>query len=233
MNDQPNNSVPDTPPPKPDAPAKEPGAPAKEKDPSAIDIIAATEQNLPVAALSDWVTFLQGPSEPLFKKNRSFDAEWKRLFRLLSLVLLMLGAIMVIFSLRLNASGQGWRDFASNSKYLLLVLVIGAVVAVPYSFVLAPLLRIRITFAQTFFIVLLLGLPWLPLITLVWALGTVWSGGLLVAILLYIMTLVPLNNFCKGVSVIAGCRIWKPILSVAIPLGLALAVFIANVVIGE
>lgn len=223
MNDQPNNPLPDSAPPKP-------AAPAVEKDPSPLDIIAAAEQRLPVAALSDWLLFLQGPSEPVFKKDCSFDAEWKRLFRLLSLVLLMLGAIMVVFSLGLTASGQSWRDFASNSKYLLLVLVIGAVVAVPYAFVLAPLLRIRITFAQTFFTVLLLVLPWLPLITLVWAIGTVWGGGFLVAIFLYIMTLVPILHFCKGVSVIAGCRTWRPILSLVIPLGLALAVFIANVV---
>lgn len=222
MNDQPN--------PVPDAAPAKPAAPAVEKDPSPLDIIAAAEQRLPVAALSDWVRFLQGPSEPVFKKDCSFESEWKRLFRLLSLVLLMLGAIMVVFSLGLNASGQSWRDFASNSKYLLLVLVVGAVVAVPYAFVLAPLLRIRINFAQTFFTVLLLGLPWLPLITLVWAIGTVWGGGLLVAIFLYIMTLVPLKNFCKGVAVIAGCRVWKPILSIVIPLGLAFAVFFANVV---
>jgi hypothetical protein len=223
MSDQHNDSLPDTAPRKPEAPATE-------KDPSPTDIIAAAEQGLPLAALTDWITFLQGPSEPLFKRNCRFDTEWKRLFRLLSLVLLMLGAIMVIFSLGLTASGQSWRDFASNSKYLLLVLVVGAVVAVPYAFILAPLLRIRITFAQTFFTVLLLGLPWLPLITLVWAFGTAWSSGLLVAIFLYIMTLVPLYNFCKGVSVIAGCRTWRPILSLVIPLGLALAVFVANVV---
>jgi hypothetical protein len=142
----------------------------------------------------------------------------------------MLGAIIAIFSIGLNATGQSWRDFASSSKYLLLVLVAGAVVAVPYAFVLAPVLRIRITLVQTFFAVLLLGLPWLPLITLVWAFGKVWNGGLLVVILLYIMTLVPLYNFCKGVSVLGRCRIWRPILSLSVPLGFALAIFVANVV---
>ena len=195
-----------------------------------VNIVAAAEQKLPIAALNDWITFLQGPSGPLFTEDSSFDAEWKRLFRLVTLVLLMLGAIIAIFSIGLNAAGQSWRDFASSSKYLLLILVVGAVVAVPYAFVLAPLLRIRITFVQTFFTVLLLGLPWLPLITLVWAIGKVWNGGLLVAILLYIMTLVPLHNFCKGVSVVARCRIWRPILSIVIPLGLAVAIFAANVV---
>lgn len=217
--------------PAPDAAAiPAPKADGAEREPSPADIIAAAEQRLPIAALNDWVLFLQGPSDTLFAHNFAFDTEWKRLFRLVSLVLLMLGAIIAIFSIGLNASGQSWRDFASNSKYLLLILVVGAVVAVPYAFVLAPLLRIRITFVQTFFTVLLLGLPWLPLITLVWAIGRVWTGGLLVAIFLYIMTLVPVFNFCKGVAVLAKCRIWRPILSLAIPLGLALAVFAANVI---
>lgn len=223
MNEQPNQPV-------PDAAPLEPVAPAPQGDPSHLDVIAAVEQRLPVAALSDWVLFLQGPSEPLFKKNSTFDNEWRRLFRLLSLVLLMLGAIMAIFSLGLNASGQDWRDFASNSKYLLLVLVVGAVVAVPYAFVLAPLLGIRITFAQTFFAVLLLGLPWLPLITLVWALGTVSGTGSLVVIFLYILTFVPLNNFRKGVTAIADCPHWKAIISLVIPIGIALALYFANVV---
>ena len=120
-------------------------------DPPPVNIVAAVEQNLPIAALNDWITFLQGPSGTLFTEDSSFDAEWKRLFRLVTLVLLMLGAIIAIFSIGLNAAGQSWRDFASSSKYLLLILVVGAVVAVPYAFVLAPLLRIRITFCANIF----------------------------------------------------------------------------------
>jgi hypothetical protein len=174
--------------------------------------------------------FLQGPSDPLFSHNYNFENEWKRLFRLVGLVLLMLGAIVAIFSIGLTASGQGWRDFASNSKYLLLVLVSGAVVAVPYAFVLAPLLRIRITFVQTFFAILLLGLPWLPLITFVWAIGRVWTGGLVIAIFLYVMTLVPIVNFCKGVSRLSNCRLWQALLALLIPFLLGLTVFTANVI---
>lgn len=197
---------------------------------SSSDIVAAVDQKLPLAALTDWLLFLQGPAEPVFSQNYNFENEWKRLFRLVGLVLLMLGAIVAIFSLGLNATGQGWRDFASNSKYLLLVLVSGAVVAVPYAFVLAPLLRIRITFVQTFFAVLLLGLPWLPLITFVWAIGRIWTGGLVIAIFLYIMTFALIVNFCKGVSRLSNCHIWRPIVSLLIPLVLALAVFAANVI---
>ena len=207
-----------------------PNTDAGSSTPSTADIVSAVEQKLPVAALTDWLMLLQGPSETLFSQNFNFENEWKRLFRLVGLVLLMLGAIVAIFSIGLNASGQGWRDFASNSKYLLMVLVSGAVVAVPYAFVLAPLLRIRVTFVQTFFAVLLLGLPWLPLITFVWAIGRVWSGGLVIAIFLYIMTLVPLFHFCKGISRLANCHVWRPIVSLLIPLVLGLTVFAANVI---
>jgi hypothetical protein len=198
--------------------------------PLSTDIVNAVEQKLPVAILSDWLMLLQGPSETLFPEKYNFENEWKRLFRLVGLVLLMLGAIVAIFSIGLNASGQSWRDFASNSKYLLLILVSGAVVAVPYAFVLAPLLRIRVTFVQTFFAVLLLGLPWLPLITFVWAIGRVWSGGLVIAIFLYLMTLVPMVHFCRGISRLANCHIWRPIVSLLIPLVLGLTVFAANVI---
>lgn len=198
--------------------------------PTPSEIVAVAEQKLPIAALTDWVTFLQGPASPPFKEDCRFEGEWKRLFRLLSLVLLMLGAIIVVFSLGLAAPGQKWQDLATKSQYLFLVLVIGAVVAVPYSFVLAPLFRIRITFAQTFFVVLLLGLPWLPLIALVWAIGKVWTGGLVISIFLYILCLAAIYNFCKGVSVIARCKLWRPVISLFLPMFLALAIFVANYV---
>src|SRR5258705_13144862 len=111
-------------------------------------IIATTEPKLPIAALSDWVMLLQGPAAPLFTSECKFDQEWKRLFRVASLVLLMLGAIITAFSLGLNAAGQNWHTFVSSSRYFFLILVFGAVVAVPYAFLLAPLLRIRVSFSQ-------------------------------------------------------------------------------------
>jgi len=214
-------------PPKPPAPE----IPTSPPQPGVADLAALAEQRLPIAALTDWIMLLQGPAPPLFVENRDFQPEWKRLFRLGALVLLLLGTIIAIFSLGIAEPGQKWADFTTKLQYLTLTLVIGAVVAVPYAFVLAPLLRIRITFAQTFFTVLFLGLPWLPLIALVWAIGRVQQSGLLVVILLYILSLVPLHHFCKGVSVIAVCGIWRVVLSLAIPTVLALTVFIANFVL--
>lgn len=187
-------------------------------------------QQLPIAALSDWLTLLQGPSTPLFTPEGKFDQEWKRLFRLVGVVLLMLGAIIAAFSLGLNAAGEDWQKFVSNSRYLFLVLVIGAVLAVPYAFMLAPMLRIKINLVQTFFSVLLLGLPWMPLVALIWAVGRVWTGGLVVTVFLYILMIVPLRNFCRGVQMISQCRPWQPYLSIMVPLVLALAVFVGNVV---
>ena len=196
---------------------------------SPIPVGAAPVPFLSTAALTDWVTFLQGPSQPTFDVTMT-NADWKRVFRLGALVLLMLGAILVIFSLGLGPEGGKWQDLATKTQYMLLILVVGAVLAVPYAFVLAPLLRIRITFTQTFFAILLLGLPWLPLIALIWALGRVWTNGIVVVVFLYILGLVPLVNFCKGVSIISGCRLRRVLLSLLIPAVLALAIFVANIV---
>lgn len=199
------------------------------------DIIPGAPQKVPVAVLTDWLLLLQGPAPPLFVASASFEQEFKRVFRLVTLVLLMLGAVVAVFSLGLGAAGKDWQQFASNSSYLFLILVVGAVVAVPYAFVLAPLLRIRITFIQTFFSVLLLGLPWLPLIALIWAVGKVWnsrSAGLTVTIFLYILGLVPFYNFSRGVSIISNCKMWRVLVSLLIPTLLGLAVFIANFVWG-
>lgn len=198
------------------------------------NVTTGTHQRLPVAALSDWVTLLQGPSPPLFAAECNFEQEWKRLFRLVSVVLLMLGAVITAFSLGLGAAGQDWKKFVSNSSYLFLILVIGAVVAAPYAFVLAPLLRIRITFVQAFFSVLLLGLPWVPLIALIWAVGKVWTSGLAglgVSIFLYILAIVPLYNFSKGVAIVSNCRLWRVLISIFIPFILAIAVFVPNFVL--
>lgn len=191
-------------------------------------------QKLPVAALSDWVMLLQGPAPPLFAAQSKFDQEFKRLFRLVTVVLLMMGAVVTAFSLGLGAAGKNWQQFASNSSYLFLILVVGAVVAVPYAFVLAPLLRIKITFAQTFFTVLLLGLPWLPLIALIWAVGKVWTSGLAgltIPIFLYIIGIVPLLNFSKGVAIVSGCGRLRVLLSLLIPTLLAVVFFVANFVL--
>lgn len=228
MDQQLNNPVPPTGNSSPPNGASPPNGPPPPDPPLIPDIVAVAEQRLPIAALTDWVTFLQGPPESVFGHDISIDAEWKRLFRLAGLVLLMLGAIIIIFSLGLSEPGQKWQDLATKSEYMLLVLIIGAVIAVPYSFVLAPLVRIRITFVQTFFAVLFLGLPWLPLISLIWALGKVWTNGLIVALFLYILSLVPLYNFCKGVALISGCRPRRAVLSLAIPAAVALAIFVAN-----
>jgi hypothetical protein len=186
------------------------------------------EQRLYMTALSDWIIFMQGPPPTIFVTNYRFDGEWKRLFRLLTLVLLMLGAVIAVFSLGFAPPGKKLEDLANKSEYLFLVLVVGAVIAVPYAFVLAPLLRIRVTFSQTFFIVLLLGLPWLPLIGLVWAIGHTGTGGIIIVILLYLLSLRPLYNFCKGVSVVASCRLWRPIISILIPFAVGLTIFVAN-----
>lgn len=198
------------------------------------NIVPGIHQRLPVAALSDWVTLLQGPGPPLFAAECKFDQEWKRLFRLVSIVLLMLGAVVTAFSLGLGAAGEDWRKFVSNSSYLFLILVIGAVVAVPYAFVLAPLLRIRITFVQAFFSVLLLGLPWLPLIALIWAVGKVWTSGLAglsVTVFLYILALVPVYNFSKGVAMVSNCKLWRVLISLFIPAVFVMTVFVANFVL--
>lgn len=195
-------------------------------EPGQVLAPAPAVQRLPIVALTEWVTSLQGPAPPLFEKEKNFEGEWLRLFRLASLVLLMLVLIVVVFSFGIAQAGIMWSDLAIR------ILVIGAVMSVPYAFLFAPLLRIKISFVQTFFTLLLLGLPWVPMLALVWALGIVWGSGMLQVPLLYIFSIVPLYNFCKGIAVIASCRTRRVVASLAIPLFLALAVFVAIIVLG-
>jgi hypothetical protein len=199
---------------------------------SLTDAVSAKLQ-MPLIALTDWVTLLQGPSDPLFSASAGFDREWRRLFRLIALVLLMLGAVIVAFSLGLHAAGEDWRMLASKGYYPPLMLLIGAILAVPYAFLLAPLCRIRITFSQTFFTILLLLLPWVPLFATVWAIGNIstkWGLGAVVTILSYVFVSVALYNFCKGVSILSSCRMWQALVSLLIPVALVLAYLIGNVV---
>lgn len=201
--------------------------------PANYEEVSTGVQKLPIAALSDWVHLLQGPAANWTEEECKFNQEWKRLFRLVSLVLLMFGAVVTVFSVGLGATGGDWKKFASNSSYLFLTLVIGAALSVPYAFVLAPLMRIRISFSQTFFSILLLGLPWLPLIALIWAVGKVWTTGLAglgVITFLYILGIVPLLNFSKAVARISSCKLWRVLISLLVPALLALMVFVANFV---
>jgi hypothetical protein len=189
---------------------------------------AANTNRFLSASLTDWLMLLQGPAPPIFDSQTTFNAEWKRLFRLCALVLLMLGVITIAFSLGTGLPGEKWHLLATRTRGLLLVLGVSAVVAVLYAFMLAPLLRIHITFIQTLFVVLMLGLPWLPLIIFVQALGMVWSNGFIVSLFLAALTLVALYNLCKGVAIVAGCRPGRVVLSLAIPAVLALVIVIAN-----
>src|ERR1044072_34029 len=43
---------------------------------------APVVQRLPIVALTEWLTSLQGPAPPLFEKDKNFEGEWPRLFRL-------------------------------------------------------------------------------------------------------------------------------------------------------
>lgn len=209
--------------------AHRPGVPLAIQ-PGSFTAAASSASGFLGTSLTDWLTFLQGPAPPVFDSSTAFNAEWKRLIRLCALVLLLLSVITIAFSLGTGQPGEKWHLLATRTRDLMLVLGVGAVVAVLYAFMLAPLLRIRITFIQTLFALLMLGLPWLPLILFVQALGMVWTNGLVVGLFLSALALVPLYNFCKGVAIIAGCRPRRVMLSLAIPAVLALVVVIANVV---
>ena len=176
----------------------------------------------PQAAFEDWINLLQGPAPPIFEENRNFSSEWGRLFRLLSLTLLMTGAILTIFSI---VKGD-WRTYATQIPYILIVLVIGVVVSAPYAFIIAPVMRIKINFTQTLFSVLLIGLPWLPPFILVWSFGRAFAPqeednvltGFYVVIFLLVLSFVVTVNFSRAVSLISGSKIWKVLTSLLVPL---------------
>lgn len=179
-------------------------------------------------ALSDWLGLLQGPVEPPFVRNAEFQNQWQHLFRLIMLAMIMIMTILTFSYLGLSTSEKEGilQAFAKNTvgqtRYIIFIILIGALLAALYALITAPLFKVKITIPQTFFTFLFLLLPWIPIVSLVWVLGFVVTDIPLIPffIIVFIYLIFPaiiVFRFSQGISLVSGSTKRRCLASVAIP----------------
>jgi hypothetical protein len=168
------------------------------------------------ASLSEWLTLLGGPVDPPFCEAPDFSKEWGRLTRLTVIVVVLVGAVWGI--------EYAISDIKPNNRQMLEMLLGGAITAILYRSLFAPIFRVRVSLYDAFFTILLLGLPWLPILAAVRAFATRYSGNLLVGILVVLALVVIcfsfLLNVSRGFARVSRCPLWRVLLSFLLPLGL-------------
>lgn len=137
-----------------------------------MNILGLTQQ-----AFNDWLNLLQGPSQPPFEADSEFKEPWPHLLRLVTLVLVLVTTVLTFSYLGLKAAEKEEivKAFLTNTiaqgRLTVMIILVGALFAVLYGLMLAPLFKVKITVQQTFFTFLFVLLPWVPIVTLVWVLG--------------------------------------------------------------
>lgn len=179
-------------------------------------------------ALNDWLNLLQGPVQPPFVARSDFEDPWKYLFRLIMLVLLMLTTVLTFsyLGLKISVKEEIVRAFLTNTaaqtRYTIIIILIGALFAVLYALIVAPMFKVRISVPQAFFAFLFVLLPWIPIVTLVWVLGYVVPDIPLLPffIPIFIFFIFPfffVIQFGKALCLISDSGRYRCLASIAIP----------------
>lgn|SRR2546425_558195 len=171
-----------------------------------------------IKTLADWLELLSGPPSPVFTQIvRDND-----LARLLKLLILSLSFSGVALGVNFGLAGilTHPTDILLTSKPVIFALLCGVLLATTYSFI-AAFFRIKIKLQETFFVILLLCLPWLPLLIFADTLRylpsfpLIWMVTLLAPLIVLLKAMI---SFVKGVSEVSECPKWRAWLSVIIPL---------------
>lgn len=171
-----------------------------------------------IRILSDWLQLLSGPPSPVFTDmvNRK---DWPRLLNLMFLSLTFSGvALGVNFGLAGFLTNP--EEVLATSKPLIYVLLSGVLLATAYSLVSSPL-NVKVTLEQTFFILISLCLPWLPILIFVDAIRYLPSFPLIFLVNwvgLIIVFLKVVSNFVQGVTEVSHSPKWRVWVTVAGPL---------------
>lgn len=171
-----------------------------------------------IKILSDWLQLLSGPPSPAFT-DLVKRKDWPRLLNLMFLSLSFSGvALGVNFGLAAFLTSPA--EILATSKPLIYVLLTGVLLATAYSFIASPL-KVRVTLEETFFVMISLCLPWLPLLIFVDTIRYFppfpliflvnWVG-------LLIVFLKATTNFVKGMTEVSQSPKWRVWLTVAGPL---------------
>jgi hypothetical protein len=186
--------------------------------PTHISSFLASGSKYSSLCFSEWLALLGGPADPPFNEAVNFKNEWGRLTRLGVVVLVLLGAIWGI--------SYSFSNIKPTSPAFLWVLLGGAVLGIIYRTIFATIFRVKASLYDTFFVLLLLGLPWVPIIETVRAIGNRYSGNPLVGfpltITLYVIFFSCLWNISRGLAYVSRCPPWRALLSLLFPVALVI-----------
>jgi hypothetical protein len=176
-----------------------------------------TEGNWIQAALGDWLNLLQGPQAQAFIEGVK-TSDWFRVFRLLVVSLFLAGLALGTSYIKPELT-PNFNTLVLSSKPAMLLILGAAGFAVLYQ-LFASAFRIQVTLPQSFFAIVLLGLPWLPLMALAESFfyhSDVPLAGIIAGFGAQFFVLAAIFNFGRGVKQISNGPAWRIWLSLVIP----------------
>lgn len=170
-----------------------------------------------VKTFSDWLNLLDGPRHKVFSEIVKKE-DWVRLFKLITLILLLSGAILGA-KLTIEILQKNPVTSVLESHLALTFLIIGAMLAAAYTGI-ARLFGITLTLPKSFFIILSLGLPWVPIFTCIDAIPSLPPFKLqsIIFILSHLVLIKPIVNFVRGVRIVTNCALWRVLISILLPI---------------
>ncbi len=176
-----------------------------------------------MSVFSDWLHLLDGPRHEAFAQIVEKE-NWTRLFKLLGLVLFLSGAIV---GARLTIESFQNLPKVLESQLALTFLIVGAMLAVLYNGI-ARLFGITLTLPKAFFIILSLGLPWVPISACIDVIPVLPGFKLqgIIFLLSHLVLIKPIFNFIAGVKSVTGCAGWRVAVSILLPITFFLFVVI-------
>ena len=183
---------------------------------SPISILPMSPQRLK-NTFSDWLHLLDGPRNKVFSEIVGKE-DWGRLFRLLMLVLVLSGAFLGA-KITLQVLQKTAINSVLESPLAMAFLIVGAMLGVAYNGI-ALLFGIKLSLRKSFFIILALGLPWVPIFTFIDTIPSFPPFKLIgvIFILSHLVLIKPVFNFYQGVLIITHCARWRALTSILTPI---------------
>ena len=170
-----------------------------------------------VAAFSDWLSLFDGPKHKVFSQIVEKE-DWTRLFRLLMLVLVLSGAVLGA-KLTIAAIQHSVVASVLESPLAITFVIVGAMLGVAYSSI-ARVFSIKLSLKKSFFIILSLLLPWVPIANCIDTIQSLppFKGIGVIFLLAHLLLIRPIYNFYQGVVIISHAAKWRALSSVLLPI---------------
>jgi succinate dehydrogenase hydrophobic anchor subunit len=170
-----------------------------------------------ISVFADWLHLLDGPRQKVFAEIVEQE-NWSRLFKLLTLALFLSGAIVGV-RLTIEYLLTDGPKSVLESQLALTFLIVGAMLATLYNGI-ARLFGIALTLPKSFFIILSLGLPWIPIFTVIDVIPSLPPFKLqgIIFLLSHLVLIKPIFNFIAGVKSVTGCAGWRVAVSIILPI---------------